>query len=246
MTDSLIMLRRNLRRLRRYPSLTVFMAAIPIILLVLFVSVFGHALGAGIGEDYVDYLTPGLLLFTLAGAAQSTAIQVSTDMTEGIIARFKTMAIWRPSVIAGHVIASTLQSLGCAVAVLAVALAIGFRPHASVLGWFAAFALLALVTVAVTWFAVGCGLFAKDVATASNLPMVLLLLPFLGSGFVPTDTMPGWLSWFAAHQPFTPINETLRGLLMGGPTQTVAALAWCAAVTAGCYVWAIRLYNTRS
>jgi ABC-2 type transport system permease protein len=246
MTDSLIMLRRNLRRLRRYPSLTIFMAAIPIILLVLFVSVFGHALGAGIGEDYVDYLTPGLLLFTLAGAAQSTAIQVSTDMTEGIIARFKTMAIWRPSVIAGHVIASTLQSLGCVVAVLAVALALGFQPHANVLEWVAAFALLALVTLAITWFAVGCGLFAKDVATASNLPMFLMLLPFLGSGFVPTDTMPGWLSWFAAHQPFTPVNETLRGLLMGGPTQTAAALAWCAAITAVSYAWAIRLYNTRS
>jgi ABC-2 type transport system permease protein len=243
MTDSLIMVRRNLRRLRRYPSLTLFIAGIPIIMLVLFVSVFGHALGAGIGEDYVDYLTPGLLLFTIAGAAQSTSIQVATDMTEGIIARFKTMAIWRPSVIAGHVIASTLQSLGCAALVLAVALAIGFRPHASVLEWLAAFALVALVTLAITWFAVGCGLSAKDVATASNSPMFLMLLPFLGSGFVPTDTMPGWLSWFAAHQPFTPINETLRGLLMDGPTQTLTALAWCAAIAGASYLWALRLYN---
>jgi ABC-2 type transport system permease protein len=246
MTDSLIMLRRNLRRLRRYPSLTLFIAGIPIIMLVLFVSVFGRALGAGIGEDYVDYLTPGLLLFTLAGAAQSTSIQVATDMTEGIITRFKTMAIWRPSVVAGHVIASTVQSLGCVAAVLAVALAIGFRPHATVLEWLAALALLMLVTLAITWFAVGCGLVASDVATASNLPMFLMLLPFLGSGFVPTDTMPGWLSWFAAHQPFTPINETLRGLLMGGPTQTLTALAWWAAITAASYVWALRLYNRRS
>jgi len=254
LTDSTTMLRRNLRRMRRNPGLTLFVAGIPVVLLLLFIYVFGGTLGAGLpgvtgGSDrgaYADYLAPGMLLFTVVGGAQLTSISVAMDMTEGIIARFKTMAIWRPSVIAGHVIASTLQSLVCVVAVLAVALALGFRPHASALEWLAAFALLALVTLAITWFAVGCGLFAKDVATASNLPMFLLLLPFLGSGFVPTDTMPGWLSWFAAHQPFTPVNETLRGLLMDGPTQTATALAWCAAIAAASYAWAIRLYNKRS
>ena len=243
LTDSLTMLRRNLRRLRRYPSLTLFIAGIPVVLLLLFVYVFGGTLGAGIGDDYVDYVTPGILLFTVVGAAQSTAIQVSTDMTEGIIARFRTMAIWRASVIAGHVIASVLQILASVVAVLAVALLIGFHPTAGVLDWLAATALIVLVAFAVTWFAVGCGLYAKDVATASNLPMVLLLLPFLGSGFVPTDSMPAGLAWFAAHQPFTPINETLRGLLLGGPTQTATAVAWCLGATAVGYVWSLRLYN---
>jgi ABC-2 type transport system permease protein len=243
LTDSLTMLRRNLRRLRRYPSLTLFIAGIPVVLLLLFVYVFGGTLGAGIGADYVDYVTPGIVLFTVVGAAQSTAIQVSTDMTEGIIARFRTMAIWRASVIAGHVIASVAQILVSVITVLAVALLIGFHPTAGVREWLAAAALIVLVAFAVTWFAVGCGLVAKDVATASNLPMVLLLLPFLGSGFVPTDSMPAGLAWFAAHQPFTPINETLRGLLLGGPTQTATAVAWCLGTTAVGYVWSLRLYS---
>src|SRR3954469_7178750 len=118
------MLRRNLRRTRRYPSLTAFIAGIPIIVLALFVYVFG----AGIGDDYVDYVTPGILLFTIAGAAQMTAIAVSTDMTEGIIDRFRTIAIWRPPVLAGHVTASLIQTLTAVAAVLAVALLLGFQP----------------------------------------------------------------------------------------------------------------------
>ena len=142
LTDSFTMLRRNLRRLRRYPSLTLFMAGIPIILLLLFVYVFGGTLGAGIGDDYVDYVTPGILLFTIVGAAQSTSIQVATDMAEGIIARFRTMSIWRASVIAGHVIAGVFQIVISVLSVLIVALLIGFHPTATALDWLAAAALV--------------------------------------------------------------------------------------------------------
>jgi ABC-2 type transport system permease protein len=251
LTDSTTMLRRNLRRMRRNPGMTLFVAGIPIVLLLLFVYVFGGTLGAGLpgvtdsGRGaYADYLAPGMLLFTIVGGAQLTSIGVAMDMTEGIIARFKTMAVWRGSVLAGHVIANVIQSLLAVLLVLAVAVAVGFRPDASALGWLAAAGLVTFVTIALTWLSVALGLVAKTVETASNLPMFLMLLPFLGSGFVPTDSMPAGLRWFAENQPFTPINETLRGLLAGTHVGSdgIIALAWCAAITAVGYVWSLRLY----
>ena len=250
--DSTTMLRRNLRRMRRNPGLTLFVAGIPIVILLLFVYVFGGTLGAGLpgvtggGRGaYADYLAPGILLFTVVGGAQLTPIGVAMDMTEGIIARFKTMAIWRGSVLAGHVIANMIQTLLAVVLVLAVSVALGFRPNASALDWLAAAGLIAFVTLALTWLSVGLGLVAKSVESASNLPMFLMLLPFLGSGFVPTGSMPAGLSWFAEHQPFTPINETLRGLLLGTPigSDGIVALAWCAVITVFGYVWSLRLFN---
>jgi ABC-2 type transport system permease protein len=243
------MLRRNLRRMRRNPGLTLFVAGIPIVLLLLFVYVFGGTLGAGLSggsrSDYAGYLAPGMLLFTIVGGAQLTAIAVSMDMTEGIVARFKTMAVWRGAVLAGHVIGSMIQTLLAMVLVLAVAIAVGFRPHASAPGWLAAAGLVVFLTFALTWLSVALGLVAKSVESASNLPMFLMLLPFLGSGFVPTDSMPAGLRWFADHQPFTPINEALRAMLAGTHVGSdgIVALAWCAIITAGSYAWALKLYN---
>ena len=251
LTDSTTMLRRNLRRMRRNPGLTLFVAGIPLVFLLLFVYVFGGTLGAGLpgatGSDrgaYADYLAPGIMLLTVVGGAQLTAIGVAIDMTEGIVARFKTMAVWRGSVLAGHVIANMIQTLLALVLVLAVSIAIGFRPDASALDWLAAAGLMTFLTLALTWLSVALGLVAKSVESASNLPMFLMLLPFLGSGFVPTDSMPAGLRWFAEHQPFTPINETVRGLLLGTHigTDGIVALAWCAAITVGGYVWSLRLY----
>ena len=146
--------------------------------------------------------------------------------------------------LAGHVIANMIQTLLAVVLVLAVSIAIGFRPGASALDWLGAAGLVAFVTLALTWLSVALGLVAKSVESASNLPMFLMLLPFLGSGFVPTDSMPAGLQWFAEHQPFTPINETLRGLLLGTPigSEWIAALAWCAVITAASYAWSLRLY----
>ena len=185
-----------------------------------------------------------MLLFTVVGGAQLTAIGVAMDMTEGIVARFKTMAVWRGSVLAGHVIANLFQTLLAVALVLGVAVAIGFRPHASALDWLAAGGLVIFITFALTWLSVALGLVSKTVETASNLPMFLMLLPFLGSGFVPTDSMPAGLRWFAEHQPFTPINETLRGLLAGTHIghDGLVALGWCAALTAFGYVWSLHLY----
>ena len=170
---------------------------------------------------------------------------VAMDMTSGIIARFRTMAISRASVLAGHVIGSVIQAMLATVIVVAVALLIGFRPTTGPLAWLAAGGLLALTAVGVGWLSVALGLVSDSVETASNLPMFLILLPFLSSGFVPTESMPGPLAWFAEHQPFTPIIETLRGLLVGTPIGNDGwiAVAWCVVLSLAGYFWARRLYE---
>lgn len=249
--DSATMLRRNLRRMRRYPSLTFFIAGIPVVLLLLFVYVFGGTLGAGIGlvsggrAEYIAYVVPGILLITVAGAAQGTAISIAMDKTEGIIARFKTMAIARASVLTGHVIGSVIQTMLAVVIVMVVAVLVGFRSTTGPTEWAAAAGLLVLSAVAISWLAVALGMVSKSVETASNLPMFLIFLPFLSSGFVPTDSMPDGLSWFAEHQPFTPLIETVRGLLLGTPigSSGVVAVGWCVAISVLGYVWARRLYD---
>ena len=248
-SDSATMLRRNLRHMRRYPSLTLMLVGLPIILLLLFVYVFG-TLGAGLGgvsggrAAYANYVAPGIILLTVAAAAQGTAISVAVDMTEGIIARFRTMAIARASVLTGHVLGSLIQTMLSLAVVVAVAVGVGFRPTAGPLAWLAAAGLLAMTAFALIWLSVALGLAAKSVETASNSPMFLMLLPFLGSGFVPTQSMPTGLRWFAQYQPFTPITETVRHLLLGGPVarDAIASAAWCAGIALFGYLWAKRLY----
>jgi ABC-2 type transport system permease protein len=248
------MLRRNLRRMRRYPSLTLFIAGMPVVFLLLFVYVFGGTLGAGLGdpaagrEAYLAYVIPGVLLLTVVGAAQGTAIAIAMDMAEGIIARFRTMAIARASVLAGHVVGSVFQTLLALAIVTAAALLIGFRPTTGPVEWLAAIGLLVLTTIAVSWLSVALGMSANSVETASNTPMILILLPFLSSAFVPTASMPAPLAWFAEHQPFTPIIETLRGLLFGTPVGTsgILAVTWCVVIAVAGFAWSTRLYERRS
>ena len=226
-SDSATMLRRSLRRLVRYPSMTVLLVGMPIVFLLLFVYVFGGELGHGLDRSLAGGLSgsrripelrdAGILLITVAAAVQGTAISVAMDMTGGIIDRFRTMAIARSAVLTGHVLASMIQTLASLGIVLGVAVALGFRPTDNPVAWLAAIAILTSFTLALIWLATALGLAAKSVETASNTPMFLTLLPFLGSGFVPTATMPAGLRQFADYQPFTPVTETVRGLLDGDP-----------------------------
>lgn len=249
--DSATMLRRNLRHAMRYPSVTLVVVALPIILLLLFVYVLGGTLGAGLGvvsDDhgaYVDYVTPGIVLMAVAGVAQATAIAVAMDMTEGIIARFRTMGIARASVLTGHVLSSTIQTMIGLAIVMGVAIVIGFRPNASFIEWIAAGGVLLMATLAIAWLSVALGLVGKSVESASNLPMPLILLPLLGSGFVPTESMPAGLHWFAEYQPFTPVMETLRGLLMGTAigNRGLLAVVWCAVIGLIGHRWALSRYE---
>jgi ABC-2 type transport system permease protein len=192
-------------------------------------------------------VVPGLLFIAVASAVQGTAIMVAMDMTGGIIDRFRTMAIARSSVLTGHVLGSLIQiSAGIAVLV-GVAVGLGFRSSAGPVEWLAAIGILALFAFALIWLAVALGLAAKSVETASNTPMVLILLPFFGSGFVATATMPTGLRQFAEYQPFTPVTDTVRGLLTGSAIgdHAIAAIAWSVGIAVVGYLWSTRLYDRR-
>jgi ABC-2 type transport system permease protein len=250
--DSTTMLRRNLLHARRYPSLTLNLLLTPIMLLLLFVYIFGDTMSAGIGDGepdrarYIAYIVPGLLLMTIGSTVVGTAVSVSNDMTEGIIARFRTMAIHRGAVLVGHVVGSVLQSIISVVLVGAVAVAIGFRSvDAGVLEWLAAFGLLVLFSMAVTWIAVGMGLISPNAEAASNNALPMILLPLLSSAFVPIHSMPGWFQPVAEYQPFTPAIETLRGLLLGseiGHNGWLAVL-WCLGLTVLGYFWSTSKFD---
>jgi ABC-2 type transport system permease protein len=254
--DSITMLRRNLLHMVRYPGLSVFTIVGPVVFLLLFVFVFGGTLGAGLPgvdpaggrEAYLAYVLPGILAMTIAGTAGGTATTVAMDMTEGITARFRTMAISRAAVLAGHVLGNTIQAIIAVVLVLGAGLLIGFRPTAGPVEWIAAAGLIVLIAYAISWLGVAMGMQAKSVETASNLPLVLTFLPFLGSGFVPTQSMPVWLQWFAQYQPFTPFIETIRGLLLGTPLgwNPVLAIGWCVVIAVAGYAWSMAIYERKS
>jgi ABC-2 type transport system permease protein len=252
-SDSMTMLRRNLRHALRYPAMTISVAAMPIVMLLLFVYVFGGALGTGVGPmggsgggtDYIDYAAPGIILMAATSGSLAMAVAISVDMTEGIINRFRTMAISRSSVLIGHVVGCVLQTLVAIALVTGLALLMGFRPNANAVEWFAVFGLLTLVTVALTWLSAAMGLVCRSPETASNAPMPLQFLPFLGSAIVPTDSMPTGLRWFAEYQPYTPIIETLRGLLMGTEigNSGIIAVAWCVGLTLVGFLWARAVFK---
>ncbi|MDQ0792240.1 ABC transporter permease [Streptomyces sp. B1I3] len=249
--DSSTMLRRNLLHARRYPSLTLNLLLTPVMLLLLFVYIFGDTMSSGVGDgagrsEYLAYLVPGILLMTIGGTTIGSAVSVAMDMAEGIIARFRTLAIHRASVLIGHVVGSVLQCVMSVILVGTVAVAIGFRStDATALEWILAVGLLMLVSLAFTWIAVGMGLSSANAEAASNNAMPLLVLPLLSSAFVPVDAMPGWFQPIAEYQPFTPAIETLRGLLLGTEIGNNGwlALAWCLGLTVLGYLWSTALFN---
>jgi ABC-2 type transport system permease protein len=249
--DSFTMLRRSIVHARRYP-LIAYLIATPVIFLLLFVYVFGGTMGAGLeglgSGDYLQYVVPGVLLLTLAAGVTGPAVSVSKDMTEGIVARFRTMDISRSAVLTGHVLGNLVQQVLALGIVLGIALLMGFRAPANVWGWLGAAGFLALVGFALCWLGAAFGVFAKGVESASNLPTPLLILPFLGSAFVPTESMPTWLQWFAEYQPFTPFTETLRALLFATPlgASVWLSLAWIVVIGGGGWLWARTLYVRKS
>ncbi|MFE4535116.1 ABC transporter permease [Streptomyces scopuliridis] len=247
--DSTTMLRRNLKHAIRYPAVGLGSAMMPILMLLLFVYAFGDSIGAGMGggrDAYLNYLTPGIIIMGVAAGSMSTSIAVCSDMTEGIINRFRTMPITRSSFMTGHVVGSVIQTMLCMVLVVGVALAVGFRSGATPLEWLAAAGLLAAIAFAVTWLSVALGLISKTVESASNKPLLIQFLPFLGSAFVPAESMSPGLRWFAEYQPFTPMTETLRGLLSGSEIggNGWISLAWCAGIALVGYLWSRSLFNS--
>ncbi len=227
-SDSRVMVGRCLRRSLRNPEAFFTALMLPIILMLLFVYVFGGAINTG--GKYVDYVVPGLVVLCAGFGAGTTAVAVATDMTNGIIDRFQSMPINSSSVLVGHIAASLARNLIATTLVIGVALGIGWRPAASPAAWVAAVAMIVLFVLALSWLAAGVGLLARNVEAATSATFVLMFAPYVSTAFVPARTMPGVLRAFAAHQPFTPIVETMRGLWMGH-TSTGAAVgheAWLA------------------
>jgi len=231
--DTTTMIGRELKHTRRFPLLLVGTIMVPVVMLLLFDYILGGPIGHGLGNaahgaPYVDFLVPGILLMTVAASCGPTAIN-------------RAMAVTRGALLAGHVGGSVVRTLAATIVVTGVALLVGFRPRASILDWFAVVGIVAAFSFALAWLSATLGLFAKSVAGAngSTLP-IQFLLPFLSSTFVPADSMPAGVRWFAAHQPFTPVVESLRALLTGAPVGSTAylALAWCAVIALAGYVWA--------
>jgi ABC-2 type transport system permease protein len=223
----------------------------PIVTLVLFVYVFGGTLGAGLGGvahggAYINYVAPAIILMTVGSGCATTAINLCMDMSEGIITRFRTMAISRASVLTGQVLGSLIRTMITIVLVIGVALLMGFRPTAGPVAWIAALGVIALFTLAITWMGVVFGLVGKTPAGANSLSLIFQLLSFTSSAFVRPDSMPTGVRWFAEYQPFTPVIDTLRGLLLGTPisgNSAVLAVAWCAVLILVGYLWARAVYN---
>ncbi|MBB5913988.1 ABC-2 type transport system permease protein [Nocardia transvalensis] len=239
--DTATMLRRNIVHAKRYPGMTIMLIAMPVTLLLMFNYIFGGALGQAIdnGDKYIDYIAPGMMLMVPALLVTAISVAVATDMTKGIVNRFRTMSMSHSSILTGEVLGTLIQGLLGVVLMVGISLLLGFRPNAEPLEWVAAFGLLTLVIFALNWLGAGFGMSASTPENASNTPMPVVYLPMLGSGLVPTDTMPAGVRQFAEYQPFTPFTETLRGLLMGTEigNNGIIALAWCAAIAALGYLW---------
>lgn len=248
--DTAVLTGRSLRHVLRSPDTVITTAVMPIAMMLLFVYVFGGAIdtGRGAGEGpYVDYLLPGILLITVASGISYTAYRLFLDVRGGIVERFRSMPIARSSMLWSHVLTSVVSIAVSLAIVMGVALLMGFRTGASVWAWLAVAGVLILFALALTWIAVIPGLTAKTVDGASAFSYPLIFLPFLSSAFVPTESMPGPVRWFAENQPVTSIVNTIRALFAGRPADgdIWIALAWCIGVLVAAFLIATSLYRRR-
>jgi ABC-2 type transport system permease protein len=246
MSDVLTMSGRCLRLSRRNPEALLTSLMLPIMLMLLFVYLFGGAIETG--TKYVTYVVPGLLLLCAGYGASITAVSVSSDLTGGIVDRFRSLDVGGAAVLAGHVTASVMRNVASTAIVLGVGVAIGFRPHAGLLEWIAAAAVLLVFVLALSWFAAVIGLVARSPEGANGFTFFVMFLPYPSSAFVPVDTMPSWVQGFAEHQPVTPVIETIRSLLLGTPAGSSPwqALAWCAGILVVSITLASVLFRRRT
>ncbi|MBB2947116.1 ABC-2 type transport system permease protein [Actinoplanes lutulentus] len=245
-SHSLVMLRRDFKHLTRNPTSLFNAVLMPIVMMLMFVYVFGDAFNVGV--DYIDYATPGLMLLAVCYGLGATATSVNSDMTKGIINRFKAMDVSRGAVLNGHVVASVLTNLIAIAALVGVAFLLGFNPSASALDWLGVLGVVLLLGVATSWLTVALGLAAKSPETAGLASVPLVMLPFFSSAIVPAELMGPGVRQFAEYQPFTPIIESLRGFLNGTPDTgaLMAAVAWCIGIALVGYLWASNTFKKRA
>ncbi|MCX4418434.1 ABC transporter permease [Streptomyces mirabilis] len=244
--DTAVLTGRTLRHVTRSMDTIITTVITPVAMMLMFVYVFGGAIDTG-SVSYVNYMLPGILLITIASGISYTAYRLFTDMKSGIFERFQSMPIARSGVLWAHVFTSLVANLISLVIVVGVALLMGFRSGAGALAWLAVAGILLLFTLALTWIAVIPGLSAASVEGAGAFAYPLIFLPFISSAFVPTETMPGPVRWFAEHQPVTSIVNTIRDLFARQPVgdDIWIALAWCVGVLVVAYVFAMVAYRRK-
>lgn len=245
-TEESVFIARSLRHSIRNVDALLMAIMLPVILMLLFTFVFGGAIDPDGG--YVDYVVPGIILLCAGFGAASTAVDVADDMETGIIDRFRTMPIRSWVVLTGHVVASLVRNLFATLVVFGVALLVGFRPDATPLEWIAAFGLIALYILAITYLFAAIGLAARSTEAANGYGFILMFLPYLSSAFVQVDTLPVWLRWIAENQPITPIIETIRGLLLGTElgTRPLFAVGWCLVILAIAVAWGAIMFRRKA
>lgn len=246
-SDTRVLTARSLRHILRSPDTIITTALTPVAILLLFVFVLGGAIETGSGGSYVDYLLPGILLITIASGVAYTSYRLFQDMQGGMVERLQSMPIARSSILWAHVLTSLVANLVSAGLVIGIALLLGFRSGASLGAWLAVIGILALFTLTLTWIAVIAGLAARTVDGASAFSYPLIFLPFISSAFVPTDSMPAPVAWFARHQPVTSIVDTLRALLAQEPVggEIVTALGWLLGILVLAGIAAAAVYRRR-
>jgi len=246
--DSKTMFIRSMKLAFRSPEALIMMLVVPAILMVVFVYVFGGAMDVG-GFSVVNFIVPGIILQTIGQGVPATAVRINNDMTKGVVDRFRTMPIAKSSLLVGHVLSNLLVSLITTAATIGAALLVGFRPSASFTEWLIVAGLIALFIIMMGWLAVLSGVHAGDPESAAGTMALVGILPFLSSGFVPTETMPTVLRVFAENQPMTPIINTMRALLLDLPLPDGAlrnALLWCIGLSVLFYILALHAFNRKT
>ncbi|MFD4369735.1 ABC transporter permease [Rhodococcus sp. NPDC058521] len=246
LSDTVALTGRTLRHVTRSPDTIVTTAIMPIMMLLLFVYVFGGAIETGT-DSYVGYLLPGILLITIASGIAYTAVRLFSDMQSGIFERFQSMPIARVGVLWAHVLTSLVANLASLVIVLGVAFMMGFRSGADAFAWLTVIGILVVFTLALTWLALVPGLTAKSVDGASAFSYPLVFLPFISSAFVPTDTMPGPVRVFAENQPVTAIVNAIRALLTEQSPGAALwiAVGWCVGILVVAYAGVTIVYRRK-
>ena len=244
--EAWIMFKRCLIISLRNPETLLTATIIPFFLMLLFGVVFGSISDVG-DFNYIDFIVPGIILQSIGQASQFSAMNVTTDMTKGIINRFRCMSISKSAVLIGHTGAGMVRGVISNIVIILTALILGFRPQAGFMDWLLVILLLLLINITFTLIAVLCGMISKSVEGASGLLMPLFILPFLSSGFAPVDTMPSGIRWLAAVQPMTPMIDSLRALTLGLPlgNSLWITLAWCAGIMAVAFIAATKVYENK-
>ena len=247
MSDALVLSARCARLSRRNVEAMITALALPVLLMLMFVELFGGAIDTGMSGDYVPYVAPGVALLCAGFGAASTAVAVSVDLTGGIVDRLRSMNVSGAALLGGHVAASVARNAVATSPVFAGALALGFEPQADALDWLAAIGVLLAFVIALSWLSAASGLRAGSPEAANGFTFFVMFLPYASSAFVPVDTMPGWLQGFAGHQPVTPVVDTLRALLLDQPVGNAwwQALLWCGGIAAVSVVAAAVLFGRR-